>query len=115
MLTTTPQAHRKWVIRGRDPNTRDKIREVQNLTNKMLKQAKENYFNKLDEKLSNPNTGHKPFWASFERLLNQKKYTNIPPLLEGNQFIPNLQEKCKIFNNYSSDQCKQHANILPTF
>ena len=51
----------KWVIRGRDPNTRDKIREVQNLTKKMIKQAKQNYFNKLGETLSNPDTGHKPF------------------------------------------------------
>ena len=49
--------------------------------------------------------------------MNKKKYTNIPPLLEGNQFIPNFQEKCKIFSNYFSDQCKLHVNssILRTF
>ena len=61
----------------------------------MIKQVKQNYFNKLGEKLSNPDTGHNPFWAAFKRLLNKKKYTNIPPLLEGDQFIPNFNEKCK--------------------
>ena len=55
------RVYRKCVIRGRDPNTRDKIREVQNLTNKMIKQAKQNYFNYLGEKLSNPDAGQNPF------------------------------------------------------
>ena len=82
----------------------------------MVKQTKHNYFNKLGEKISNPDTVHKPFWTAFKRLLNKKKYTNIPPLLEGNQFIPNFQEKCKVFNIYFSGQCKLHVNssILPT-
>ena len=42
----------------------------------MIKQAKQNDFNKLGEKFSKPDTGNKPFWRS---LLNKMKYTNIPP------------------------------------
>ena len=109
------RVYRKWVLRGRDPSTRDHIREVQNLTNKTIRQAKKNYFKQLGEKLSNPETGQKPFWTAFKRLLNKKKHSNIPPLMEGNQFVPNFKEKCSIFNNYFADQCKLHDNssILP--
>ena len=56
------RVYRKWVIRGREPNTRDKIREVQHLTNKMIKQGNQNYFEKL---------GDKRFWTAFKRLLNK--------------------------------------------
>ena len=72
-----------------NPTERGNIRNVQNVTNKLIKQAKLNYFQKLGDKLTNPAGGQKSFRRSFKRILNKKKHTNIPPLIEGSYFVSN--------------------------
>ena len=71
------RVHRKWVLRGRLPEERDNVRSVQNETNKLIKAAKQNHFRNLGVKLSNYQTRSKSFWATFKRLVNKKKITNI--------------------------------------
>ena len=41
------RVYRKWVKRGRIPEDRDNIREVQNTTNKLIREAKKAYFENL--------------------------------------------------------------------
>ena len=109
------RVYRKWVIRGRNPAEREHVRGVQNITNKLIKHAKQNYFQRLGDKLSNPATGQKPFWTSFKRIINKKKYTNIPPLIEGSHFVSKFQQKSNIFNDYFAKQCKllENTSTLP--
>ena len=111
------RVYRKWVNRGRDPIDHDIVREVQNSTNKLIREAKQSYFEKLGDKLSNPQTGQKNFWTAFKRITNKKKITNIPPILEKDIFVTNFNHKAQIFNDYFADQCKIHDNdsILPNF
>ena len=111
VIKRNSRVYRKWVIRGSNPTERGNIRNVQNVTNKLIKQAKLNYFQKLGDKLSDPATGQKPFWTSFKRILNKKKYTNIPPLIEGSYFVSNFQQKSDIFNDYFANQC--NTSLLP--
>ena len=59
-IKRSSRVYRKWVIRGSNPTERRNIRNVQNVTNKLIKPAKLNYFQKLGDKLSNPGTGQKP-------------------------------------------------------
>ena len=57
--------------------------------------------------LLDPNTGIKVCWQSINKLLNNKKFTNIPPLLENDIFVTNVQTKTMIFNDFSDFFVKQ--------
>ena len=109
--------YRKWVKRGRNVSDHAHVREIQNSTNKLIREAKRSYFENLGHKLSNPQTGPKNFWTAFKRITNKKKLTNIPPIFDNNTYITNFHQKAKIFNDYFADQCKIHDNgsVLPEF
>ena len=53
----------------------------------------------------------------MNRLVGNKKITNIPPLLENDVFITSFDEKANIFNNYFAKQCNPMENdsVLPLF
>ena len=99
------------------PNGQNKVREVQYSTNKLIREVKRSYFDKLGEKLSGPQTGQKHFWIAFKRITNKKKLTNIPPIFDNNVYVTNFQHKANIFNDYFADQCKTHdkGSVLPDF
>ena len=109
--------YQKWVKRGRNHNDHDNVREVQNSTNKLIREAKQIYYEQLGNKLSDPQTGQKNFWSAFKRVTNKKKHTNIPPIINNNIYVTNFQQKANIFNDYFANQCKIHDNgsSLPEF
>ena len=69
----------------------------------MIIHAKESYYLKLGKKLSDPNQRAKAYWATLNRIINKKKVSNIPPLLEND--VTNIQVKADIFNVYFVAQC----------
>ncbi len=73
--------------------------------------------NDLGSKVSNPKSGQKVFWGTFKKLLNNKKVTNIPPLLENGSYIADFGGKAEIFNDYFALQCKplDNGSVLPPF
>ena len=83
----------KWNKRGRRPEDRAKVTEVQNKTNKLIKEAKNSYYEKLGTLLSNYSTGEKHFWNAFKKLSNKKKTTNIPPIIENNAYVTDFLQK----------------------
>ena len=71
----------------------------------------------LSKKLCDPKTGQKQFWGAYKRIVNKKKNTNIPPILENGHFVTDFCDKAKIFNHYFAIQCRPvdiHSN-LPAF
>ena len=66
------KVYRKWVKRGRNEQEHDNVREVQNKTNKLIKQAKQAYYTKLGDELSDPKTGSKNFWTAFKNVVNKQ-------------------------------------------
>ena len=99
------RVHRIWVFRCRNPDDRHLVRTVQNETNRLIKNAKMEYYVNLGIKLSNYDTGSKYFWTAFKRLVNNKKLTNITPILEDGKIISDFHLKSNIFNNYFANQC----------
>ena len=91
---------------GKHKNDFDQVRIVQNNTNKLIREAKQLYYEKLGEKLSDPQTGHKHFWNAFKTITNEKKYTNIPPIIENDTYISNFRQKANLFNDYFADRVK---------
>ena len=109
------RAYRKWVSGGRKHEEKNRVNTVQNETNSIIKEAKIRYINDLSAKLCDPNTGSKVFWSAYKKLLNNRKNTNIPPLMVNGNFISKFKEKAEIFNNYFAEQCQPFVNssILP--
>ena len=66
--------YRKCVQRGRVPADHHKVSEIQYSTNKLIREAKRSFYNKLGTKLSDPLIGHKNFWTAFKRLEEAYKY-----------------------------------------
>ena len=74
--------------------------------NRLIRDVKQQYFQSLGVRLSNYGTGSKSFWTIFKRLVNKKKYTNIPPRVERNNVISDFQQRSNIFNDLFPQQCK---------
>ena len=70
------RVYRKWINRGKNSNDHVKVREVSNLLNKLIKEAKLAYYTNLGNKLSDHATGHKHFWIAYKKIGNKKKNTN---------------------------------------
>ena len=91
------------------------MRIVRNQTTHLIDDAKENYFESLGKKLTDPKTEIKAYWQSINKLLNKKKITKIPPLLQNDIFVTNVQTKTTIFNDFFVKQCSLLENdaVLP--
>ena len=94
---------KKW----RETNNDDdkiKYKRLQSDVHKITKEAKKTYIGQMSQKLTKPENEH-VFWTAFNRLTNNKKITNIPPLDENGKMISNFQEKASLFNKYFATQC----------
>ena len=111
------RVHRRWVNRGRNPCDHDKVREIRNATNKLIKEVKLAYYTNLCSKLSDPNTGQKHFWTAYKKIINKKVNTNTPPIIDNGVYISNCKQKADIFNQYFANQCtvNDNSNILLNF
>ena len=56
------------------------VREVQNISSKLITQATQIYYYNLGDKLSYPKICQKTFWIGFKKIINIKKQTYIPPI-----------------------------------
>ena len=83
-------------VRGPVPEERGNIRSVQNETDRIIRNAKNNYFLNLGETLSTYGTGSKSLCTTLERLVKKKTITNIPLLVEGNNMISDFRQKSNI-------------------
>ena len=106
--TAIKRKHRiynKYVRRGRKPDEWECVRSTRKETSKMITDAKENYFVALGRKLSDPSVGIKTYWSTLNKIVNKKKTTNVPPLLENGLFVTNFQTKADMFNELFVQQC----------
>ena len=58
------------------------VKEVQKETDDKIRAAKANYERDLEDKLCTSSTGSNIFWSAVNRLVDNKKNTNIPPFLK---------------------------------
>ena len=64
VIRCNARVYPNWVKRGRKEEY-ENVREVQNKTIKLIKQAKKPYYTQLGDKLSDPKTGLKIFWTAI--------------------------------------------------
>ena len=109
-IKRSTRVYRKWVKRGRNPDNYKNVRKVQNISSKLINQAKQLYYHNLGDKLSDLKIGQKSFWTAFKRIVNTKKQTNIPPIIENDVYISDFSQKANIFNEYFATQCTINDN-----
>ena len=117
VLRKNKRVFKRWIDRGRKPSEKALLNQTQCATNKVIANAKSKYLTNLGNKICDPNTGPKCFWTAFNRLLNNKKITNIPPLIENDKYISCFKEKAGIFNRFFALQCRTlvSGSNLPSF
>ena len=118
--TAVKRKHRvfnKYVKRGSKPEHWEYVKQVRNATCRMITNARETYFQNLGKKLSDPSNGIKAYRSTLNKIINRKKTSNIPPLLENSIFVTNFQNKADIFNDLFVKQCSKldNGSKLPTF
>ena len=69
----------------------------------------------LGDKLSDPKIGQKSFWTAFKRIVNTKKQTNIPPIIENGVYIYDFLQKANIFNEYFRCTINDNGSVLPVY
>ena len=97
----------KWRCK---PNEWEYVRLTRNETSKIIREGKENYFACLGRKLSDPSVRIKTYWSTLNKIVNKKKTTNIPPVLENGLFVTNFQTKADIFDEFFVQQCSLDIN-----
>lgn len=102
---------KKWKITG-EIVYKNKFKQMQSQINLLINDAKQSYHQEMCNKLCKPDNEH-VFWTTFNRLTNNKKVTNIPPLEEDGNIISSFQEKAEIFNKYFADQCRPLSYEIP--
>ena len=83
--------------------------------NDLITKSREDYYNRLAKKLSNPKTSPKAYWSILKSFFADKKIPIIPPLLVNDEFVTNFETKANIFNVYFANQCSllQNGSVLP--
>ena len=116
-LRKNKRVFKRWINRGRKPSERAILSQTQCVANKTINNAKRKYLSNLGNTICDPNTGPKCFWTAFNRLVNNKKITNIPPLIENDTYISCFKKKAGIINNFFSMQCRPlvYGSNLPYF
>ena len=111
------RVYSKWKVRGKPDIGKDIVKEVNRDTDLKIEEAKQKYMKDLENKLCDSNTGSNIFWSVVNRLVNNKKTANIPPILENGTFITSFAEKACLFNEYFAAQCQplDNSSTLPTF
>ena len=99
------KVYSKYVKRGRKPDDWEYVRSVRNETASRITKAKDDHFSNLDKGLSDPTNGTKPYWTTLEKIVNRKKFSNIPSLLENGVFVTDFQVKVNVFNDHFVEQC----------
>ena len=110
------RVYNKYVKRGRKPDDWEYVCKVRNETSSKITKAKDKYSSiNLGKKLSYPSNEIKSYWATLNKIISKKNFSNIPPLLEKGVFVTNFQRKANIFNDHFVEQCSliNNDSVLP--
>ena len=83
--------------------------------NELISSTRNMYHENLAKKLNNPLLQVKTYWSILKTFYNEKNIPLIPPLLEDNNFVTDIQTKANIFNTFFAEQCTplNNSSVLP--
>ena len=94
---------KKKYLKGRRPNTvSENLQTITwNLT-EVINSSKNVYYERLANKLNDPNNKSRAYWSLIKTLAKGKKVLVIPPILVNNKLATNFNDKANIFNDLFS-------------
>ena len=75
-----------------------------------ISSSKLKYHERLANKLNDPKTAPKTYWAILKTFVNGSKIPLIPPLLVDNKLVTDFLDKTNLFNNFFAKQCTPLSN-----
>ncbi len=107
-------AHVRHLIRQRDRCYRryklsstvrnwESLKQARTKVRQAIDLAKNNYYSKLADKLSHPETSAKAYHRICKRFLNGKTYEAIPSLIEGNVVYSDPVSKANLLNDFFAE------------
>ena len=116
LIRAKDSIYKKFVRKSNNMYHLCAFKNLQNHLNQPIQIVKQNYVNKIAQRLGDSNTSSKCYWSLLKTLLNGKKIPCIPPLFHDDKFIVDFREKSEIFNSFFADQCSPISNgsVLPS-
>ena len=81
-----------------------KSRDAANDSNKDNRRAKASFYNTVNDTLRNPSLSAKKKFCILLKLMNNNKFSSIPPLVENDVTVQDPSEKSNIFNQFFAAQ-----------
>ena len=91
--------YKKFVCKSNNIYHLCAFKNLQNNLNKSIQIAKQNYIDKIAQRLGDLNTSSKSYCSHLKTLLNGKKISCIPPPSHGDKYTDDFPEKSEILNN----------------
>ena len=76
----------------------------------LIYEKKNDYYNALAKKLSDPKTSSKTYWSILKTFYNTKKVPIIPPILTENKLETDFLKKANYFNKFFASKCTPLSN-----
>ena len=105
------QAFKKWKRQPTDHNFQCYTESREAEENAKLN-AKDGYYNRLSNQLTNPATSAKHFWKLTKELYGSKVRSGIPPLIKDDVVHSTASAKCKLLNEHFAKKA-QFPDIPP--
>lgn len=109
--------YRHYVKNGRRTADQNELQNAATYSSNLISDAKTRYLSNLGDKLNNPLIGPKAYWSILNKFLHKRKIPIIPPISFNDNFITDVSEKARIFNEFFAAQCTliQNVSTLPAF
>ena len=79
----------------------------------LIYEKKNDYYNAVAKKLSDPKTSSKTYWSILKTFYNTKKVPIIPPILIENKLETDFLKKANYFNTFFASKCTPLSIVVP--
>ena len=110
--------YNKYVNSSRNHADYDILQQAISEVLELVDNAKNNYYDKLANKLSNPSTSSKTYWSILKTFCNNKKMPLISPIFIGNKLESDFKLKANHFNKFFASKytpMKNNSSLPSSF
>ena len=99
--------YQRYIENGRFESDFILLEKVITELNDLIFSTKTLYYKNLAKKLNNPLLQTKTYWSILKTFYNDKKISQVPPLLVDDKFVTDMKTKADIFSNF------KQSNVYP--
>ena len=110
LINLKNEIFKKYLKDGRPDSVYENLQTITWDLTEAVSSSKKFFYERLANKLNNPNTSAKAYWSIIKTLFNGKKLPFIPPILVNNKRLTDFKDKANIFNDFLRKQCQPTPN-----